>query len=170
MAVPQTYNIRICINVSLPNGKRFNTNIHKFDLERVKISSVYSVTEAGKNCNIAKHDIVDAYKNVPTKISELRYQEFTWLGKHFIALRQMFSVASSVQNFDILANTVKTLVLSKCSILSRFVHRQLDDVPKVAPANSGWCVKFYETYKVICESINLALAKAAQISIRRSAI
>jgi hypothetical protein len=33
----------------------------------------YSITEAGRNSTIAKHDIVDAHKNVPAKISDLRY-------------------------------------------------------------------------------------------------
>jgi hypothetical protein len=55
--------------------------------------------------------------NVPARITELRYQGFTWLGKHLIELRQMFG-AASVQNIDILANTVKTLALSKCRIPS----------------------------------------------------
>ncbi len=127
LAVPQPSKTRICINVSLLNGKSFNNNINKNDLERVKMSSAknfgYSITEAGQNCTIAKHDIVDTYKNVPAKTSELHYQGFTWLGKHFVELRQMFGAASSVQNFDILANTVKTLTLVNCKIPSRLVHR-----------------------------------------------
>jgi hypothetical protein len=150
LAVPQASKTRICINVSLPKGKSFNDNVRKVDLERVKMSSArlfgYSIIEAGENCSIAKHDIVDAYKNVPAKIDDLRHHGFTWLGKHFVELRQMFGAASSVQNFDILANTVKTLALAKCRIPSRFVHRQLDDVPLVAPANSGWATEFYETF------------------------
>jgi hypothetical protein len=119
----------------------------------------YSITEAGKNSTIAKHDIVDAYKNVPAKLSDLRYQGFTWLGKHFIELRQMFSAASSVQNFDILANTIKTLTLVNCKIPSRFVHHQLDDVPIVAPDNTNWCSEFYDSYKNICDLQNIELAK-----------
>jgi hypothetical protein len=91
LAVPQPTKTRICINISLPSGKSFNDSINKNDLERVKMSSArnfgYSITEAGQNCTIAKHDIVDAYKNVPAKTSELRYQGFIWLGKHFVELR-----------------------------------------------------------------------------------
>jgi hypothetical protein len=71
----------------------------------------------------------------------------------------MFGSASSVQNFDILANAVKSLILTKCGIPLRFVHRQLDDVPIVAPDNTEWCREFYKTYKDICESLNLELAK-----------
>jgi hypothetical protein len=108
----------------------------------------YSITEAGKNSTVAKHDIVGPYKNVPAKITEHRYQGFMWLGKYFIELRQRFGPASSVQNFDILANTVKTIALSKCRIPARFAHRKLDDVPIVAPGNNGWCEEFYKTYGV----------------------
>jgi hypothetical protein len=163
LAVPQPSKTRICINVSLPNGKGFNDNINKNNLERVKMYSArnfgYSITEAGQNCTIAKYDIVDAYKNVPAKTSEYHYQGFTWLGKHFVELRQMFGAASSVQNCDILANTVKTLTLVNCKIPSRFVHRQLDDVPIVAPENTSWCREFYDSYKNICDQLNIELAK-----------
>jgi hypothetical protein len=163
LAVPQASKTRICINVSLPKSKSFNDNVRKVYLERVKMSSArlfgYSIVEAGENCSIAKHDMEDAYKNVPAKIDDLRHQGFTWLGKHFVELRQMFGAASSVRNFDILANTVKTLALAKYRIPSRFVHRQLDEVPLVAPANSGWATEFYKTYREICDSINLELAK-----------
>ncbi len=45
------------------------------------------------------------------------------------------------------------------SIPSRFVHRQLDDFPMVAPHNTYWCSEFYETYKETCKSIHLDLAR-----------
>jgi hypothetical protein len=58
-----------------------------------------------------------------------------------------------------LANTVKTLTLANCKIPSRFVHRQLDDVPIVAPENSSWCREFYDSYKNICDQLDIELAK-----------
>jgi hypothetical protein len=122
----------------------------------------YSIIEAGPGCIIAKPDIVDAYKNVPAKIKDLQYQGFYWLGKYFIELRQMFGAKGAVQNFDILSNTVKTLALAKSRIPSKFVHRQLDDVPIVGPRNSGWCEEFLSTYKKICSDINLVLAEECQ--------
>jgi hypothetical protein len=97
----------------------------------------YSIIEAGPGCLIAKPDIMDAYKNMPAKISDLRYQGFMWLGKYFVALRQMFGAKGAVQNFDIHSNTVKTIALSKCRIPSKFVHWQLDDVPIDGAKNSS---------------------------------
>ncbi len=69
----------------------------------------------------------------------------------------MFGASSSVQNFDILANTIKTLAAVGCNIPKKLIHRQLDDTPIVAPAGSGWC-EVYESYKSICEKINIELA------------
>jgi hypothetical protein len=81
-----------------------------------------------------------------------------WEGKFFVELRQMFGACSSVQNFDVVANTVKTLAKLGCSIPTRFVLRQLDDTPIVAPANSGWCEEFLESYQNLCKNIGLELA------------
>jgi hypothetical protein len=162
LAVPQTNKTRVCINVSQPSGKSFNDNINNFELEKIKMSSArnfgYSIIEAGPNCVMAKPDIVDAYKNVPAKISDLRYQGFSWLGRYFVELRQMFGAKGAVQNFDVLSNTVKTIALAKSKISSSLVHRQLDDVPIVGPSANNWCSEFLENYKNICKEINLQLA------------
>jgi hypothetical protein len=78
LAVPQPNKTRICINVSKPEGRSFNDNIEKTELEKVKMSSArqfgHRIIEAGKNCIIAKPDIVDAYKNIPARLEDLRLQ------------------------------------------------------------------------------------------------
>jgi hypothetical protein len=71
----------------------------------------------------------------------------------------MFGAKGAVQNFDVLSNTVKTLALARSHIPSKFVHRQLDDVPIVGPRSSGWCEEFLSNYKKICSEINLVLAE-----------
>jgi hypothetical protein len=81
-----------------------------------------------------------------------------WEGKFFVELRQMFGACSSVQNFDVVANTIKTLAKLQCSIPNRFVLRQLDDTPIVAPAGSGWCEDFLKSYQDLCKEIGLELA------------
>jgi hypothetical protein len=80
LAVPQPNKVRICLNISLPENRSFNDNIDIHKMEKIKMSSArlvgHSILEAGKNCTIAKTDIVDAYKNVPAKIEDLHLQGF----------------------------------------------------------------------------------------------
>jgi hypothetical protein len=70
----------------------------------------------------------------------------------------MFGARSAVQNFDIVANTIKTLASAGCNIPARYIHRQLDETPVVSPASKNWCGKFLEKYRSLCEHINLELA------------
>ncbi len=62
LAVPQPNKVRICLNVSLPEKRSFNDNIDTHEMEKIKMSSArlvgHSILEAGKNCTIAKTDIV----------------------------------------------------------------------------------------------------------------
>jgi hypothetical protein len=118
----------------------------------------YSICEAGKGAIMSKFDIVAAYKAVPARIEDYRLQGFRWLNRFFIELKQIFGAVTSVSNFDQLGKTVVDIALSKCNIPKRFVHRQLDDVPVVAPKNSGLCEQFSFTYKNVCNEINLPLA------------
>ncbi len=64
----------------------------------------------------------------------------------------------SVQNFDIVGATIKELALTKCEIPAKLVHRQLDDVPLVAPGKTKWCQEFSEEYSKLCGEINMELA------------
>jgi hypothetical protein len=84
--------------------------------------------------------MADAYKNVPCKPEDFRLQGFSWLGKFFVELRQIFGATTAVANFDVLGNTVLKMTLLDCNIPSHLVHRQLDDVPAVAPfSKKEWC-------------------------------
>ncbi len=162
LAIPQPDKVRICINVSFPKDNNLNSNIKKHTLEKVVMTSAklfsYSILECGTGCKLWKFDFQDVYKNVPVPMDDLRLQGFSWLGAYFIELKQMFGAAASVQNFDVLWNTIKACALSTCDIPRKLVHRQLDDVPVVAPKNSQWGHEFDQTYRGICEKINMVLA------------
>jgi hypothetical protein len=90
------------------------------------------------------------YKNVLAKINDLRYQGFNWLGRYFVELKQIFGSAASVQNFDIVSNTLKCMCASSCNLPSRWIHCQLDDIPFVCAPNVPWGCEFAEKYKKIC--------------------
>ena len=161
-AVPQDNKVRPVLNVSRPEGLSFNDNIEKNLLEKVKMSSArnfgYSIKKCGKNAVFSKFDFRDAYKNMPAPQKDLRLQGFKWFGKFFFELMQMFGGITAVGNFDILGHTVVSLTCAVCDFEKEFVHRHLDDVPVVSAADSGKCEKFSDTYKEICETINLRLA------------
>ncbi len=114
---------------------------------------------------MSKFDLVAAYKQVPCKIEDLRLQGFMWLGKFFCETRQIFGAGTSVCNYDILGETLKTITLAQCDIPHNLVMRQVDDVPVVSPKNSErtfvkYCCYlprevleiyiFYTTYIYIC--------------------
>jgi len=163
MALPQGAKIRPVLNASLPENLSFNSNVDIHRMERVEMCSArcfsYSVAEAGKNSWIAKIDMCDAYKNVPAKIEDLRLQGFNWLGKFFAETRQIFGARTAVANFDILGNTILDLTLCNCKILRDLVHRQLDDVPIVAPfSKKEWVLEFTSQYREICNKLDILLA------------
>jgi len=161
-AIDQGEKIRPVLNVSLPIGRSFNDNINKKSMEKVYMSNAkkfgYSICDAGKNAVMSKYDLVDAYKNVPAPLEDLRLQGFCWLEKYFIETRQIFGAKTSVANFDVLGNTILTLAKAKTDIPSSLVHRTLDDVPVVAPPDKLWCEKFSECYEEICKDVGIKLA------------
>ena len=63
---------------------------------------------------------------------------------------QMFGAKTAVPNYDILGNTVTALARAVSEIPKSLVHRQLDDVPTVAPCFTNWCQQFTNNYKEVC--------------------
>ena len=91
-------------------------------------------------------------------MKDLRLQGFKWAGRFFVETTQPFRAITAVSNYDIVGNTVCTLAKSVCSIPRNLVHRQIDDVPVVAPKDSSWCEEFASEYERICNDLNISLA------------
>lgn len=163
MAIERNGSVRPVINMSAPLGSSFNDNLNANKLEKVWMSTAqsfgYTVLESGRFSVMSKFDLQNAYKIVPSKISDLRLQGFSWLGKYFVETQQVFGATPSVANFDRLGNTIQKIVTVKSGIPARQVHRTLDDTPVVSPVGSGWCEKFTETYKAVCGKIGVKLAQ-----------
>ena len=162
MAIVQPNKVRPVLNVSLPKKCSFNSNVIKDKLEKVKMSSArkfsYSIIKSGRYAVMTKYDMVDAYKTVPAPLSDLRLQGFQWLTRYFVELRQIFGAKTAVSNFDILGNSILTLTKAICKIPSEMIHRTLDDVPFVAPANSNLSSKFATCYEDVCKKLEVSLA------------
>ena len=160
--VPQHNKVRPVLNVSAPVGSSFNDKVSKTGPERLTMSSAkkfgQSLLKAGVNAIMSKFDMRNAYKIVPCNMADLRLQGFKWCGRFFVETTQPFGAITAVSNYDIVGNTVCTLAKCVSSIPNELVHRQIDDVPAVAPMNTSWCEEFTKEYSGICEALNIELA------------
>jgi len=163
MAIVNSNKVRPVLNVSLPENCSFNSNIDRCKMEKVFMSSPrsfgYSILDCGKNAIMSKFDSCDAYKLIPAVISDLRIQGFMWLEKYFVENRQIFGARTSVANYDMLGNTVRTLSLVNCDIPSHLVHRHLDDIPVVAPSSTNWCQDFSKEFQKVSKDVGIKLAE-----------
>jgi hypothetical protein len=162
LAVVQPGKIRPVLNISLPKDESFNSNVKEHLLEKVHMATAksfsFAVRDAGRGARMSKFDMRDAYKTVPAPLPDLRLQGFEWLNCYFIEKKQIFGAKTAVANFDTLGNTLKCLTLSKCKIDPNLVHRCLDDVPIVSPANTNHCESFTVAYKELCAKVDVKLA------------
>jgi hypothetical protein len=159
MAIKQGEKVRPVLNLSLPKECCFNSAVDEEKLEKVYMSSAKkfsrSVVEAGQYAKMFKFDLVDAYKNVPAKVSDFRIQGFSWLNRYFFETKQIFGAKTAVCNFDILGNTILALALCDAEIPRCFVHRTLDDVPILSPCQRQWGSRLAENYVSICKKVNI---------------
>ena len=80
-------------------------------------------------------------------IEQRHYYGFKWLGKFFYDKTTVFGSAAAPAWFDPLSELIVNIVCTLGKVPKKFVHRQLDDVPMISPANSGLTEKFYTEYK-----------------------
>jgi hypothetical protein len=161
-AIDQGTKIRPILDVSSPKGNSLNDNMCENELEKVYMSTArrfsYSLYDCGANAIMTKFDFVDAFKIIPAKTEDLHLQGFFWLHKFFIESRQIFGAKTSVPNFDIFANSIKTLAETDLNIPNRFFHRTLDDIPLVAPHYNDWCSMFSRKMIDLCNDLSIPLA------------
>jgi hypothetical protein len=155
--------VRLVLNVSMPKGKSYNSNIDEFQLEKVKIAFAQqfgsALLKCGKDATMSKFHLVAAYKQVPCKVKDITLQGFMWAGKFFAETRLVFGASNSVCNYDIVGETLKVLALADSDIPVELVLRQEDDVRVVSPESSGWCEQFSNNYKDLCSFVNVELAE-----------
>ncbi len=163
IAIVKGPKVRPVLNVSEPNGRSFNDNVDKYQVERVVMINArtfsYTLLEAGRNARIDKTDMKNAFKNVPAKIKDLNLQGFMLNGRFFIELRMIFGACTALANYDILGNTVEKLAIAESGIPRRCVRRAVDDQSTATSASSSWGEKFVNTYKRICNDLNIELAE-----------
>jgi len=116
IAVVQPGKVRVVLNVSAPEDHSFNSEVDEFQTETVKMASAAQFSQNLRDCGtdavMSKQDLKAAYKQLPAKIVDLRLQGFCWLGKFFVETRQVFGAKTSVCNYDILGETLKSFGFS----------------------------------------------------------
>ena len=162
IAIARNGKVRPVVNMSGPKGYSFNDNLKKYSLEKVRMTTAkqfsYSLREAGKGAKFSKFDIVDAYKLIPARTSDLRLQGFKWLGKFFCETQQTFGAVPSVCNFDRLGSTIAALVAVKGEVPRNKISRTLDDFQCAGSKDSDLAEKFAKNMKEVCGFINVPLA------------
>jgi hypothetical protein len=155
--------VRPVLNVSEPSGSSFNDNVDKKRVERVVMDTArsfsYKILRAGKSARLDKTDVKDAFKNVPAKTEELRLQGFMVENRYFVELRMIFGARTALAHYDVLGNTIEKLAIAESRIPRHFLGRAVDDQPVATPANSTWGQKFTDSYRRICEKVNVELAE-----------
>jgi hypothetical protein len=163
MAVVRKGAVRPTINLSAPKGSSFKDNVDKYSLEKVHMSTAqcfgYAVRKCGLKAKMSKFDKKDAYKLIPAKKCDWNKQGFSWLGRYFLELQQIFGGIPSVCNFNRLGNTIMAIALAKCEIPRYLAFRTLDDVPVVAPNRTTWCEEFSVAFKKTCREANIRIAQ-----------
>jgi len=162
MALEQKDKVRIIMNMSSPKGSSFNDAINDLALEKVNMSTArkfgYSVIDCGVGARMWKWDLVDAYKNIPVPLYQVKYQGFRWLGKSFTETQKVFGDKSAVAGFDRLGHVSVDFACILSGTPSNLIHRTLDDTPLVTPANSNIGPRFAEAYERTCAECNIKLA------------
>ena len=162
IAVEQKSKIRIVMHLSAPEGESYNDAILDDALEKVSMSTArqvgYTIFDCGKGARLWKWDLADAYKNMPAAQADLRTQGFTWLGMKFVETQEPFGSEAAVAAFDRLGHTLADLAIVTSRIPRKFVHRTLDDLPLVTPANSPLGPVFADHYRKICTMVGAKLA------------
>jgi hypothetical protein len=151
MAAVQRTKVRPILNLSSPKGRAFNDAVDPWHIKKLTMSSPKLFSEnlirMGKHAKFSKSDIQDAYKTIPNAIEQRHYYGFKWLGKFFYDKTTVFGSAAAPAWFDPLSELIVNIVCTLGKVPKKFVHRQLDDVPMISPANSGLTEKFYTEYK-----------------------
>jgi hypothetical protein len=112
LTIQQNEKVRPVLDLSEPKGASFNSNVCEEKLEKVVMSSSKkfgkTLFEAGKHATFSKFDYVDAYKNVPVQISDLRLQGFEWKNRYFEETRQVSLCTKLLRKLYVVLHTLTT--------------------------------------------------------------
>lgn len=83
---------------------------------------------------------------------------FWWLGRWFFYKTAIFGSKAAPAQFDHLPETLVNITCAEADFPTKWVHRQLDDVPATAPRGTKMTEKFGSTYTRVCADVGVPLA------------
>lgn len=159
--VEQEEKLRPILNLSAPPSSSFNDAIDDESLPKVTMATARSMADViidkGKECYIAKCDMVSAYKLIPTCISQLHLQGFQWLSKVFLETQQVFGSKSAVYIYDQFHTTVLDLTEIMAKPEPDSIHKCLDDA-LFCCSSLEEIVNLYGTYRKVAHDLDIPLA------------
>lgn len=152
---------RIIINLSKGSPVSVNEFINNKEFPTPMSSTtawIRIMLRCGRNCRFTKTDWSAAYKQVQVHPYDVWMQGFAWLGKIFFEKSLVFGGKSSPGIYDRVAKVVLYIATVLAVFPSHLIIQHLDDVCACAPEGCDMIDKFYETYHLTCQRLNIKLA------------
>ena len=155
--------IRPVINLSFPEGLSFNDNVPKIKLRKVRMATARYISQLIRKCAgqaiISKFDHKNAYKLIPCRMQDIKYQAFRFLGKIFFETKQIFGSIPAVAHYDDLHLLLVMLTLKHLNtyINPAFLARVLDDLVVVSNSMSEMKT-FTRMYTSLAAKLDIKLA------------
>ena len=129
---------RLVVDMSAPHDDPVNPSINDliskedFRLSYVKIDEAIAIVQdLGQGTLLCKTDLVDAFKQLPTKPEIWPFQGVSWQGKYYFFTRLVFGCRSSCKIFDTLSRAIAWIAKHKYGI--QYILHLLDDFLTLDP-------------------------------------
>ena len=149
---------RLIVDLSSPEGSSVNDGINPddFTLQYIRVDDIIRmVAKYGNGAQIAKFDVLAAYRNVAIHPADRYLLGMQWRGKYYVDLVLPFGLRSAPFIFDSIASLVEWILLNNHDV-SDLVH-YLDDFITAGPPNTDRCARNLSTALNCCTALGLPL-------------
>ena len=153
-------------NLAAPRGVSFNDGIPPEAMKEWPVIQTTAkqfsrmIADAGRGALFSCSDMVAAYKCLPVKKEQRRFQVFSLLGREFVDLRLIFGDKRACLLFDRFHHCViQNFVLPLSPIPICWLGRTIDDVTTVSPVGAQEQTRhFVATYRSVLEELGIGAA------------
>ncbi|MCP3932523.1 MAG: hypothetical protein GY705_25915, partial [Bacteroidetes bacterium] len=148
--------IRIIHNLSHPLNDSVNSSIPRedcavdYELIDVCCSIVYSI---GKDCEMSKGDLSQAFRLLRVRLSDLKFLGFSWKGLIYFDKMMPMGAAISCAQFEKFSCAIQWILKNKFAV--KFMSHILDDFLFFGHPGSGECRAGLQAFLLLAESLGL---------------